>query len=254
METENMETRTESNVWTRTECAYTPHTAAVVDYVNIVGVPGADQLAQRLVDEIDIRSNRVNPLPESLSIERVSKALNMLVGVRVAQVRGARIYCDPLYFKVIRYPAFMLPLLSSIGDIVNPDDRLEIRVRYDDFIKQSANGKWEWTVKKDAMNEVVQTLRDIDTYGLTVGLEMATAMPKELPGDTGVLTFVNSDDGSLRSHTAGKSPHHVLLRASLNLRFGEYVWGIARWDYGTQEWYYSRYTSVVRDSFRKVAA
>lgn len=234
-----MKESTQSQKWSVPESGHHAIAMPVVQTMVIGGLPGAPVFAKALFSRINALSYK--DLPESLSVARIEQALIGLVVLRVMQVRRERAPRPELDKTVLTYPAFMFPVLRSIGDVIDPSDAIELRVVLSDELAA--------TYSKEVFMQVAQTLSDILNYGLKNGLEFATALPKEIDGQVSVLAFM-LNEGRLTTHTATKTHADALLRSALDLRFSEYVWGIPRWEYNTVRWYHGQLERVVYDSFR----
>lgn len=213
----------------------------VVDTVEVTGLPVKAKLAGALVSALSAAAYR--DLPETLSVDRVAEALESLIYIRVLQVRHTWVKGhDELHYRHISYPAFMFPIIRSIGDVVDEEEGIHLKVEAGGSLKRFAKKDYDWSL-------VVETLRDLRSYGLKNGLEMARAIPKQKDGQLSVMTFL-IEGSRLVSHTNRKTPADAVLRAALEFSFSDYVWGKPRWEYNSVEYYHSHLARVVTDTIR----
>jgi len=213
----------------------------VVDDLAISGLPAAKLIAESLVDKLEAAS--VRALPEALTAPRIQEALEGVLAIRVMQVRHKHVQgFEGLHYKQIRYPAFMWPIYRSVGDVISPEDAVELRVKLTGSMSRFEKPGYEWKL-------VDETLRALESYGIRNGLELATALPKGKDGDLSILTFLVEKD-RLVSHVATKTHGDALVRACLDFQFGKYVWGTPRWEYNNVSWYTNQMRFVVYDAFR----
>lgn len=213
----------------------------VVDTVEVLGLPAKAKLAGALVSALSVAAYR--DLPETLSVDRVAEALESLIYIRVLQVRNnwVRGY-DELHYRHVSYPAFMFPIIRSIGDVIDEEEGLHLKVESGGSLLRFAEKGYDWSL-------VVETLQDLRNYGLKNGLEMARAIPKQKDGQLSVMTFL-IEGSRLVSHTNQKTPADTVLRAALEFGFSDYVWGKPRWEYNSLDYYHSHLARVVTDTIR----
>lgn len=214
----------------------------VVEDLIVCGVPAKTVIAGRLSEML--QSLNARDIPESLSAERIAEAIEAVAAIRVMQCRRLRVPGhETLHFKQIRYPAFLWPIYRAIGDIINPDDAVELRVKLGGDLNRFESKDYDWT-------KIDETLRNIESYGICHGLEIATALPRGTDGSISIITFMMDND-RLVSHTSNKSHADALVRSSTDFRFGAYVWGTPRWEYNQVRWYHGQLRLVVDDAFRR---
>lgn len=216
----------------------------VTGTVEVNGLPAKNKIAEMLTSALAAMAYR--DLPDSLSEDRVAEAMEALIYIRVLQVRNTWVKgFEDLHYRQISYPAFMFPLVRSIGDVIDVDDAVEMRVTAGEGLARFGEKDYDWS-------SVDETLRDLRNYGIKNGLEMANAMPKAKDGQLSVMAFLIEND-RLVSHTSQKTPADAVLRAALDFQFSDYVWGKPRWEYNSLRFYHNQIARVVTDSIRGFA-
>lgn len=222
-----------------------PTVTPIVETLGIKGVPAADVIAEQLA--VKLQSLHSRDLPAELSEASIFEAIHALIAIRVMQVRHQYVKGHEfLHFKTIIYPALFWPIVRAIGDVLDLDDGIELRVELEGDMVRFKDQNYPWT-------DVEKTLRALHTYGSPKGLEFAYAMPKGKDGQVSVISFTVDSQERLRSHTSKKGAPDGLVRAAIDYRFGSYVWGSPRWEYNSISWYKNQFRYVVDDAFRSVS-
>lgn len=215
----------------------------VVSDVPIEGLPAKNVMAEAIHENLNSSSPR--ELPEALSVQRLAEYLEALVYIRVLQVRHQHVKdFEDLHYKQIRFPSFMWQPIRAIGDVIDPDDALELKVQVGEGLKRFSDRKYDWKA-------IVETMRALIAFGVKNGLELTTAMPKGKDGSAAILAIFVVN-GSLEGPKPGVPTAEGMIRAAIDFNFTRQIWGEPRWTYNSVSWYHSQVYQTVHSSFKGV--
>jgi hypothetical protein len=211
--------------------------------VEVTDLPGAKAYAEALFSSLSARSMR--ELPEELSVDRLYEAFNALLYLRVLQLDHKTVQDHPaLHYSRVRYPALLFPVFRAVGHVQDFENGLDVRV-----VAKGDLLKWS-KAKDDVWNRVESTLRRLTDFGTGLGLEMATALPKDTDGKLSILALLAAN-GRIVSTKRAETQADLMIRSLLGLTMTENVLGIPHVEYNTVKFYQTQYAGLVNACYRE---
>jgi len=217
---------------------------AMTEYqVSIVSVPALGELVDELIMHLNVRVPNGVVIP---SREDLLLAFDALITMRVAYVRGVR--NEVIHPKDVVYPAFLFPIVTAIGDVVDMDQGFALRVTREGIFDQRGYLKPQVL---DQFKKALQVFDQLYAIGATshVALEFAYGLPKSKSGIIDFFAFQTSGD-RLKSDVNDRDPVSAMLRSAFEIAAFEWIWARAHWDYGSISELRRTMRAIVRSTIR----